>query len=306
VTCLLLYLLLLRVDFELVKELTLQADLQVLAAAFALFLSRNLLAALRWQVLLAEKEQLVPLTSLFRFYLIGNFFGLFLPTAIGGDVARGYYVHKAGVSKEESASSIVVERTLGIAAMMIYALASMFFSFNLIDNELKLVVIIPSIFFLTVMFLFYRNEITPKTKLSKFAGPKLSMLLKLVKSIQQYKSPTALLTSFLYSALYQLTGIISIYLIALSVGSALKFAYFLMLLPIVWVVSMIPISLNGLGIREGAFVFLFTSAGMAKETAVIISSISLLQAIAQGMIGGILFLCDRQKVAAIKQYSHLS
>jgi uncharacterized membrane protein YbhN (UPF0104 family) len=107
------------------------------------------------------------------------------------------------------------------------------------------------------------------------------------------------------SLLFQFGGVISTYFIALSIQDHTKFIYFLMLLPIVWFVSLLPISLNGLGVREGTFVFLFVVTGMTKETAITISGLYLLQTIAQGLLGGLFFLWDQGKIASIKEYSNL-
>jgi glycosyltransferase 2 family protein len=305
VTGLLVYLLLFRIDFDLVQEIIPQTRLWIIAAAFVLFLARNLLAALRWQVLLSAKGYTVTLAALTRFYLLGNFFGLLLPTAIGGDIARGYYSYRAGISKKDSISAIVTERALGIAAMMVFALVSVFWGSALIDSApVKIIIIVPSTFCLLALLLFFGTKLNISTRLPGFVGRKLDKLLNLIDSIRQYNaSPRVLIAAFVYSILYQVTGIVSVYLIAIGIGSSLAFVYFLMLLPVVWLMSMIPVSLNGLGIREGTFVFLFVSVGLTRETAVIISSISLLQSVAQGMIGGLFFLWDREKIATIKHYS---
>ena len=70
-----------------------------------------------------------------------------------------------------------------------------------------------------------------------------------------------------------------------------------MLLPIIWLITMVPITINGLGLREGAFIFLFTEIGMAKEMAMAISILFLLQTIIQGIIGGLFFLFEKVSVA---------
>ena len=304
ITCLLLYLLFIKVDLGIVKALIPKINLGVLLLSLIIFLTRNWFAAKRWQILLASKNYDIPVIPLIRSYFVGYFFSFFLPTIVGGDIARGYYLYEAGVDKKECASSIIVERILGVAAMMVFALISIIFSFNLVNNSLiRFIVIIPSVVCLVLLILFYKNQLNFLSWLPEVMIRKLNKLIRVVQSIHQYnQTPRVLMKGFFYSVVFQLGGIFSVYLIALSIGSNLAFVYFLMLLPIVWLVSLIPISLNGLGVREGVFVFLFAAVGMAKETALIISVIYLLESVAQGVLGAIFFLLDQQKIAAIKEY----
>ena len=67
--------------------------------------------------------------------------------------------------------------------------------------------------------------------------------------------------------LFQVIGVLSTYLIAVSMGSELSYLYFFILLPVIWLAGLLPVSINGLGIREGSFVFLFRSTGMSEEMA---------------------------------------
>ena len=90
-------------------------------------------------------------------------------------------------------------------------------------------------------------------------------------------------------------GILGTLLLGVAIGSPIILGYYFILLPIVWLVAMIPISINGLGLREGAFVVLFVSIGMSKEAAIAISVLFLAQAMLQGLIGGVLFLVHRKE-----------
>ena len=99
---------------------------------------------------------------------------------------------------------------------------------------------------------------------------------------------------------FQSAGIFATYLLGVAIGSPISLSYYFILLPIVWLVAMIPISINGLGLREGAFVVLFVSIGMSKEAAIAISVLFLAQAMLQGLIGGVLFLINRREAPAAK------
>ena len=305
ITIVLIYILLARTDIETIKQIIPKTNFYLFSLASVVFFARNIFAAWRWHVLLKAKYYDVSIGRLTRLYFIGYFFSFFLPTVVGGDIARGYYLYSDGVSKKEAISSIVIERVLGVLAMTLFALFSVLFWFSIINSDLiKIIVIVPSIIFLIFLLLFYYGKIGLSSKLQDGTARKLTSLIRLIHSLKSYgKRPDILILAFLMSLLFQFFGVIATYFIALSIQSNTEFIYFLMLLPIVWFVSLLPISLNGLGVREGTFVFLFVVIGMTKETAITISGLFLLQTIAQGLLGGVFFLWDQEKIAAIKEYS---
>lgn len=293
------YILFSKADIPLIKRLFHKTDLSVFLAAFLLFAASHFISAFRWQVLLRMWLYPVSLWHLSKLYLVGRFFGLFLPTAIGGDIARGYYLYGGGAEKEKTISSILVERIMGFASMMVLALLAMLVGFRMIDNNMiRLSVIVPSIVGLLTLYIFYSRQQPIFFTRPHFLGRKIAGLVETTHCIHQYKTrPELLAFAFLLSGLFQVIGILSTYLIALSIGCTVQFIHFLILLPLVWMVSMIPVSINGLGLKEGAFVFLFSSIGMTREVAITISLLSLVQSIALGVLGGFCFLFERQKIS---------
>jgi len=121
-----------------------------------------------------------------------------------------------------------------------------------------------------------------------------------IRSYQEH--PGALAFSFLITILVQVAGIISAYLLGIAVGCTTAFLYYIVLLPVVWLISMIPVSLNGLGLREGAFVVLFSAIGMPKEAALAISLLLLAQGVLQGILGALLYVTDHKDISSIRTY----
>jgi len=78
------------------------------------------------------------------------------------------------------------------------------------------------------------------------------------------------------------------YFIALSLEISIPILYFSFLLPVVWLATMLPVSISGLGVREGAFVYLFGLIGMDNQTAIAISAIWLALTYVLSIIGGVL------------------
>jgi hypothetical protein len=306
VTVALIALLITRVDLRQTREQFATLNGMWFAAGFAIFMARNALAAWRWQLLLTPQGHHIRLIDLIRFYLIGNFIGFFMPSVVGGDVARGYYTYKAGVSPRISASTVLVERIIGVAAMMLFALVAIAFGINIIeDGSVGLIIVGVALVTLALIVAFFTLDLTSE-------GPSLPGPLKkwgqkgarLIETMREHRNRRDILAaSFGLSMLYQLGGIVTAYMIGLSVGATTPFVYYLMILPIIWVITLLPISINGLGLREGSFVFFFGAVGMPEEMAITISVLYLFTLILQALSGGFFFLFDRHDVQAVKQFT---
>jgi len=283
-----------RVDWpELLRSLR-QAQGGLLVGSIILFLMRNLFSALRWQALLLAKGKKVHIFNLVRFYLLANFWGFFFPTAIGGDVPRGLYLNGLIDNVEESVSSIVVERILGVIAILLLAYVAFIGSLNhLVANYYWPILFVSLLIFGLTAGLFS----FPVTWLQNSPLFKSKIGLKMLgglQSLQDYKQyPKALVSALLFSIIFQLMMIICIFLMGLAIGETTDFFYYLLFIPIVWVVSLLPISLNGLGTREGTFVYLFSLIGMSSESATLLSILNLLLLVLQGLLGAIVFLLDQ-------------
>ena len=306
ITLALLVFLLFQVSWESVQNTLVQAHIGLVILSFAIFFSRSLFGAVRWKALLAVKNYSMSTADLTKYYLIGTFFNFFFPTVVGGDLARGYYLHSDGVSKKTTISSMIVERLLGVLSLACLSCLSLVMSVHIFRNTgiIGLVVGAAAVFLGIFVLLFHSGfEALVRSIAPAVLLPILEPGMRLLQDIREYSNTVAVLIyGFGITMFFQVLGVYSVYLIGLSMGSSTKLIFFLTLVPVVWLISMIPVSLNGLGVREGAFVYLFAFVGMEKEMALAISLIFLLQSILQGIVGGMLFAFDMREVSAIRDY----
>ncbi|HUT63452.1 MAG TPA: lysylphosphatidylglycerol synthase transmembrane domain-containing protein [Anaerolineae bacterium] len=277
--------------------------------SFVLLCLKNILGAYRSSILLKYKKFYYSLLSLTKYYFIGNFFNLFLPEIIGRDFARGFYLYRTSSGKKETISSIVVERFIGTAALMLLSILSVVVASLIHIDILKsdTIRIIVSMFVFTFLFLILlfheKTEQAIERLTSTVAGTGLKSILTFIHDmIEYYKAPMVLLYTFLISLVFQFSGVISTYLVALSLACTTKFIYFVVFLPIIWIAGMLPVSVNGLGVREGSFVFLFMTAGMEKEMAMAICILWFVQNIGLGVIGAVLFYLEGNSLSKLHQY----
>lgn len=290
-------------DFSAVGRQVAQAEPAPLLLATFILIARYLLGACRWRALLRTKGHEPPLLTLYQYYLIGAFFNFFLPTAVGGDVARGYCLHRWGTDKNEAAGSIILERILGVTVLVLLSGTSLCLASDLaLDARVVGLVIAMCLCWLIVLALLFggRGALFERVRPSPVQWL-LAPVCSVIRDMRSYKaSPPALAVGFCATVAFQAAGIFATYLLGVAIGCSIDLSYYFILLPIVWLVAMIPISINGLGLREGAFVVLFVSIGMTQETAIAISVLFLAQAMLQGLIGGVLFLINRREVPTVK------
>lgn len=280
-------------DFDFVAGMIGRANPWLLLVSTVVIIARNLLGACRWSILLRAKGHAVSIWPLLRYYFIGGFFNFFLPTIVGGDVARGYYLSRWGVGKSAAAGSILLERILGVTALVLVSAISIFMvSGSSIGAGVSLFILAACVGWLIVLVLLCGagDRLIPKIVPGPLRG-RLSLLSGVIAEIRSYgKVRGAVIRGFAVTVAFQAAGVWSTYLLSLAVGCSVSAGYFFILLPLVWLIAMIPISINGLGLREGAFVTLFLAVGMTQETAIAISILFLAQAMLQGAIGGGLYL----------------
>ena len=259
---------------------------------------------MRWWLLL-KKDNRLPFSSLLALYFIGMFFNQFLPTSIGGDVVRGYYLWKETDKKEHALSSIVMERFTGFYMLFLLSLvASLSALIRIGSSPLFVFVLVASVIILIVMTLFF---IPPLFELinRRFFLHRLGISEKVAHvyyaTLEYRRERLLLLNASLLSLLFQVMLILVYYFLSLSLHVNLPVGYFFLLVPMVTAAAMIPLSLNGLGIREGVSVLLFSRVGITNAEAFSISLTILFVGLLTGLIGGLIYPFFRSEVLQKKE-----
>lgn len=298
-----------KIDMGAVGNAIMNIDLSLFALSLGILIVRNVIGGYRHQTLLSYMDCNPGLIALTRLYFLSAFFSMFLPTVVGGDIARGYYLYRYSGGRSETISTIIVERALGVYAMMLLSLIAVGIAvvsgFDVFQSDIIRMVFISFIAGLFVSLLFFSH------KFERFilnAVPKrltgiLQIPIRIAGHVGSYRNaPTLLAKALLLSMSFQFVSIISTYILALSLGESTAFFYFLMFLPVVWLISMLPVSINGLGVRESAYVLLFGIAGMAEDAALALGLLWFIQTLLLGAIGGIDFLTGDHDYAGIVRF----
>lgn len=270
------------------------------SAGTLLYLLGQAVSSYRWQLLLNAEGIRVPYRSLLSFYFQGMFFNLFLPTLIGGDVVRGHQIYRFTGGKEASVASILVERLTGFAALLGIALLAR----CVVGSSLREPAITWLILGTVSVFSFgtaaaLHPRLKPLLERLPWGGLR-AKVLGIYEALQRYrKHRKALQQTLVLSLGFQATVIYSYFLVAKALRLAVPLGPFFLLVPLVIVIAMIPVSLGGLGIREGATLYLFGKIGMDPTSALAMSLGWFLLVTLASLPGGLLFaLQGHQEKAA--------
>jgi glycosyltransferase 2 family protein len=250
-------------------------------------------SALRWYLFIRATNEPVGFSRVFGTTLIGIFFSLFLPTMVGTDLGRMYELSRGQKDKVSVVSTVVLDRLMGLVTLVLMALVAVIigvdFTGELPVNELVIGAAALMLVGWLVFFnraLMYRFSWVLAMPLVKQFDPTIRSLYNTLHFLQS--QPRLLLSTFVVSLLNQFTEVVSVILIAMALGVQVPIVHFFVFMPIVWLVTMIPISISGLGLREGAFAFFFTQVGVTGAEAVAISLIFYFYSVVVGVIGGLL------------------
>lgn len=290
VSIILLILVLSRLDRD---ELLLRlraADFGLLASALLLFIGGVFLRAFRWRALLADRALSVPVGVLARLYFVGQFFNTFLPTGFGGDVVRAVELARYGVGTAEAVSTVFLDRLSGLMAFFLMTLVALPFAGNLIPSQIRWVLVAFGAAGIAGTWLMFERRYTTPLIDGMFARinfPYKPRVVRLYESLRA-NSPHATLQAMGIGLLFNLLLIAINLIVSRAFHLDLSPAYFFLFVPIISTLLLLPVGVNGLGVREWSYVVLFGSAGVDPEVATAMSLAFWAITVATGLIGGAL------------------
>jgi uncharacterized membrane protein YbhN (UPF0104 family) len=253
------------------------------ATAIAIYLAGQVMSAYRWQLLAAIVKIHGPFREFLSYYFIGMFTNLFVPGLVGGDAARALYLGRRHDKVGEAVASVLADRGLGLLALFwLAAFAAIFLNYA----PLPASVVNPTI-------------VAGSLAMVGFVGfPILGRLLPLMpRPIRRavgfvapfLHRPAATLPAVALSLILQVSLAVCQFVLARGLGLSFPLTLFLLCVPITNVVASLPVTLNGLGVRESAYLLLFGMAGMSKDDAIALGLLWFATTMAGGLTGAIAF-----------------
>ena len=268
--------LLARTDLSSIWTVASRLSIETIPLLVALQLLAVVVSTLRWGLLIPQHN----FSLLFRLSLIGQFYSLVLPGQLAGEAMKAYRLGKGYRDAETVAASVFVDKLVGMISVLTLGLLGFYLSQLQIPHTLLMsitlsffivlgVLMMPSVrIFAKALSVFY-GFIE-----SRFSGMRRFVIqLRLFTSawISYLQRPLLLLSSVLMGFGYQLVALLIILLISSRIGISIGLEEWLWVFAIVSVAVLMPLTIGGIGIREGAFVVALGFLGVPAESALAIS-----------------------------------
>jgi uncharacterized protein (TIRG00374 family) len=274
------------------------AHVPTLLLAFSLHFLGCFISVVRWRLLLLAQQITIPLSFLLKSYMVAIFFNNLLPSTIGGDVIRIHDTYRMANNKGGAIAAVFLDRLLGIFVLMGFVLFSLFISeklsFYIYNIQIFMIIIISFLAISAFIFILFYKRIILFTN-------KFKILLKLVLFIEESiekliffkESKRIILVSLILSAILQANVIIYYFLISLGIGLSITLSEFFIIIPITIITMMLPISINGVGLRENIFVIILSIYNVSKHSSIVLAWIDYFMVLLLGIIGGIVYMTRR-------------
>ena len=280
------------INFDEVATIVNHSDKMYILLALVFQLISTYIAATRWYLIMSILDFHEKFSFYVKSYFTGSFFNQALPSSIGGDAVRILELSQRGYKKRESFYGVFVDRVVGVVGLLVLNLtANILFYGSLPLWLFQLINVITIVGILGFIFLMKLHHIQ---FLSKYKG--LDLFHRLSKRISNlYQSKKLLILHTSISIVVHVASIFAIYFLARSVGINLPFEVFLVAMPPIFLLTIVPISLAGWGVREGAMVGVFIFLGAVKAEILSVSILYGLILIVSSLPGSLFWLENKKE-----------
>ena len=272
------------------------ADLSLIALAVLLALVDRALMAYRWIALLCivDRADRPSLARLLEIFFVSTFLGTFLPASVGGDAVRAYSLSRDRVSGSEAVASVFMDRMLGVASLLLLGVAGIALAPGLRSNAavvsaLAVTGVVCALTLATIFSLRTGAWVAATARLVPLRRAR-QMADGIVAAVQRYRHFHGELTGVLLASVaVQVLRIVQAYCLGRAVGITAGLPVYFAFVPLILLVMLLPITINGLGTSQAAFVWFFGRASVAPPLAFALSVLFVGLGIVGNLPGGILY-----------------
>lgn len=284
--------------------------------ALFLYLGAQTMSAVRWHALSCAMGLKAPFRSFLRLYFLGMFFNLFLPTSIGGDVVRSIGLGNRVQGRQGTAAvSVILERAIGLVALLaLGAIGYLFHPLDVVSGWVVLAIAVGTALAIAIWpmlpwlmprlrhwKLFRRPSLRHESKRPKVFRMRRKMAYMaeaLNEEIPHAQERGRLWTlALVLSFPVQILTVLMVVVLGESIGVETSLAFYAVAFSAVTLVTLLPITIAGVGLREGTFVELFASAGLSSEAGMALGLLVFSVQAASSLFGMISFIAGGRKEA---------
>jgi uncharacterized protein (TIRG00374 family) len=293
-------LLLWQSDPAAVLEAARGADVRFIVLACALVIADRALMAYRWLALLAPLEPGTrpSLSAVMRIFFVSTFVGTFLPASVGGDAVRAYGLSREGVSGVDAVASVLMDRLLGVVSILLVAIGGLFLARGLIDvtRFLSVLLVVSACCALGIAAVFTPGGANLFASVLARLPRGQDAAHRLLTAVQRYSSyRTSLMNVLLCSIAVQGLRVLQTFYLGVALGLTTPLWVYFAFVPLILLIVLMPITINGIGTTQAAFVWLFARVGVEAAPAFALSVLFLAIAIVGNLPGGVIYLFSGTK-----------
>lgn len=284
-----------HIDSKSLLEIIKRADKPLLFLGFFIAFFTYLFCLFRWEMLLKAVGIRLPLKRVIISFAGGTFFSLFLPSTIGGDFMRTLDLAAHTKRPKDIIATVLLDRLSGYVGLVLLSSAALLIGWKFIQSKSILfsLAIITGIL-VAVLLLLFNNFLYSRIS-TILHSPNAGRIRKLIKNLHEEiyifrNHKKVIVNNLILSVLIQILSPLVSFVIALALGIKIDIIYFFIFLPIIGAITLLPISIGGLGLRDATTIFFFAKAGVSKDLAFAMSLISFFFLLVYGAIGGLIYV----------------
>jgi glycosyltransferase 2 family protein len=297
--------LLTRVDVAAVGAAVRSANYAYLAVALVLYAGAVTSGGLKWYVLLRAQGIDIPFSALLAYTFEGVFFNNFLPANVGGDVMRGYGLARHTDRAAEAAVSVVVDRVVGLIAFMTAAFVSAVVVVFFTGQQQLMGTVLASGLGMAALAGLFAAVLSRRVRAwvehlfrNRWLARLQPVYRRLSDALSAYRFKFGrLVLAFGVSLGTLILSNFANYLVAEALGGGISLLHIFLFNPLIAFVLLIPVSVGGLGLNQGAFVFFYGLVGVDKQVALPVSLVMQIIIYVTSLPGGFLWWRSRRQPA---------
>ena len=299
-TVVMIYVLLTKVDWTSVTQIG-RRGFGLILISFLTTLLGIVLSGYRWQRVLDALEVPSRIRDLVELQLAGMFAGNFLPSTVGGDVVRATWLAKLNKLGADSAASVVLERLTGWLVLPLLVLAGMLIDPGVlhlggISKAILFVALLTLSGLVAVVAIFRSSNLTRRVRRIKAIAELLQSLYSGLGKLQ--RKPSTLLPVFGWAFSYQVCVLLASIFAAQALHISIGWREMLVFIPTVAMLQVVPLTIGGLGIREGALILMLHPLGIGSAQAIAFGLLVYAINIGASLLGAPSFALGSRRIVA--------
>ena len=279
--------------------------LEYVAAGVTLYVAGQLCSTYRWYLLLRPVRLVVSYRRLLSFYFIGMFFNIFLPTVVGGDAVKAILLARETQAPVRATTSVFMERNLGLFALLTIATAAAWiappvellgFGLPVLLGALLTAFVVANLLIFTAPAYHMVDRLVALTPLARLRPRAAS----LYEAIAPYTlDARILLVGLATSFVFQAIVIVVVFLNARALGQSFPMSAMAVFVPLISLAGMIPVSVNGLGVRDALYLLLFGQLGASADVSLSLALLYFAVTVAASLPGGVVYALQKRSPACV-------